>query len=185
MYSLQRNYCLITARKYQEYSSTWAPPFQKNYCRNKAENELLEMEEKKNPNKKKQQPRERVRIRTRVNHTITALSLWDFTAEGRKGEWNLSEMLGQLPLLSSPLLLSWETADATVFHCKIFQEGSSESTATWEFGKQKVCTVRHDEGNRQCLLSLLTQLDDKVEKFPSEKLENTNSDLLTPPKMKV
>lgn len=87
-------------------------------------------------------------------------------------------MLAQLPLLSSQLLLSWETADATVFLCKIFQEGSSKSTATREFEKQKVCTFRH-EGNRQCLPSLLTQFDDKIEKFSSEKLEKTNSNLLT------
>lgn len=37
--------------KYQSCSSTWAPPFQKNHCRNKARNELLEMEGIK-PNKK-------------------------------------------------------------------------------------------------------------------------------------
>lgn len=36
-----------------------------------------------------------------------------------------------------------------------------------------------------CLLSLLTQFDDKAEKFPSEKLENTNSNLLTPSKLRV
>lgn len=94
-------------------------------------------------------------------------------------------MLGQLPLLSSQLLLSWETADATVFHCKIFQEGSSKSTATWEFEKQKVCTFKYSEGNKQCLLSVLTQFDDKVEKFPSEKLEKIDSNLLTPSDLKV